>query len=88
VDHDPNAAAYAAARSGDKGGLDAYLTRSATGWAGGPPPWTVDDSGFRAMAVAIGRDPAAGRGTAGDRPAEAPRGVRGDPITIADVAVP
>jgi hypothetical protein len=62
VDHDPDASvAYAAGRIGDKPALDDYLVRSATTWGGRPPPWTVDDSGFRAMAAAAGRDLAGGR---------------------------
>jgi hypothetical protein len=62
ADHDPNASvAYAAARAGDTAALDDYLVRSATTWAGRPPPWTVDDSGFRAMAAAAGSAPPPGR---------------------------
>lgn len=52
VDHDPNAAlAYAAAMAGDRTDVLAYLTGSQQRWAGHPPPWTVDDSGFRALAA-------------------------------------
>ncbi len=57
VRHDPNAAvAYAAARAGDAAALDAYLAVSQRNWAdaGRPPPWTVDDSGFRALAASAG----------------------------------
>lgn len=57
ADHDPNAAvAYAAARVGDTAAVDAYLTASQRTWAaaGRPAPWTVDDSGFRALAAQVG----------------------------------
>ncbi|GAY09556.1 hypothetical protein [Pseudonocardia sp. N23] len=56
-DHDPNASvALAAARAGDRAAVDAYLRSSQTRWveAGRPPPWTVDDSGFRALAAQVG----------------------------------
>lgn len=52
--HDPNASvAHAAARAGDTAALDAYLVSSQRHWAdvGRPPPWTVDDAGFRALAA-------------------------------------
>lgn len=52
--HDPQAStAYAAARVGDLAAADTYLARSELSWArvGRPPPWTVDDSGFRALAA-------------------------------------
>jgi len=55
--HDPNASVgYAAARAGDRVALDAYLRSSAVHWsqAGRPPPWTVADSGFRALAAQVG----------------------------------
>jgi hypothetical protein len=54
VEHDPNAAiAYAAARIGDRDAVDEYLLSSERRWAapGRPPPWTVDDAGFRALAA-------------------------------------
>jgi hypothetical protein len=52
VDHDPNSSvAYAAAMAGDRKAVIAYLTGSQQRWAGHPPPWTVDDSGFRALAA-------------------------------------
>ncbi|HEY0812425.1 MAG TPA: hypothetical protein VGE11_04020 [Pseudonocardia sp.] len=52
VDHDPNAAvAYAAAMAGDWTAVRTYLTASQLRWAGHAPPWTVDDSGFRALAA-------------------------------------
>jgi len=57
VDHDPNAdIAYAAALVGDKTSVDAYLNHSQTNWtaAGRPPPWTVVDSAFRALAAKVG----------------------------------
>lgn len=57
VAHDPNSdIAYAAARVGDRTALDLYLTRSQVNWinAGRPPPWTVEDSGFRALAALAG----------------------------------
>lgn len=57
VEHDPNpAVAYAAARIGDREALDAYLHSSQVHWidTGRPPPWTVDDSGFRALAAQAG----------------------------------
>lgn len=56
-EHDPNASvAYAAARAGDTTALDAYLVSSQRNWAdaGRPPPWTVDDAGFRALAARAG----------------------------------
>jgi len=55
--HDPNAyAAYAAARVGDRAALDDYLSRSQLNWIdrGRPAPWTVADSGFRALAAVTG----------------------------------
>ncbi len=54
VDHDPNAVvAYAAARVGDTGAVEEYLVASGRNWAapGRPAPWTVEDSGFRALAA-------------------------------------
>jgi Pentapeptide repeats (8 copies) len=54
VEHDPNAGvAYAAARVGDRAAVDDYLRSSEEFWArpGRPPPWTVDDAGFRALAA-------------------------------------
>jgi hypothetical protein len=54
AEHDPNAAAgYAAARMGDRNAVDDYLRSSQRYWAdaGRPPPWTVDDAGFRALAA-------------------------------------
>ncbi|GEL25630.1 hypothetical protein PSU4_45840 [Pseudonocardia sulfidoxydans NBRC 16205] len=56
-DHDPNSSvAYAAAVLGDGAALDAYLRSSQARWidTGRPPPWTVDDSGFRALAAQVG----------------------------------
>ncbi len=50
--HDTEApAAYAAATVGDRGGVDTWLESSEGNWAGHPYPWTVSDSGFRAMAA-------------------------------------
>jgi len=57
VGHDPNSqVAYAAARVGDRAALDDYLSRSKANWidAGRPAPWTVADSGFRALAALTG----------------------------------
>jgi hypothetical protein len=57
VGHDPNSyVAYAAARAGDRAALDDYLSRSEVNWIdrGRPPPWTVADSGFRALAALAG----------------------------------
>ncbi|MBV8997340.1 MAG: hypothetical protein JO287_27420 [Pseudonocardiales bacterium] len=57
VAHDPNAhVAYAAAQAGDRAALDDYLSRSEINWIrhGRPPPWTVADSGFRALAALTG----------------------------------
>ena len=54
VEHDPNAAiAYAAARIGDRAAVDEYLLSTQERWVrrGRPPPWTVDDAGFRALAA-------------------------------------
>lgn len=71
VDHDPNAAvAYAAARVGDLPALDDYLVRSQANWVatGRPAPWTVDDSGFRALAAQVGLSATSGR----PRPAPGP----------------
>ncbi len=54
VEHDPNASvAYAAARVGARAEVDDYLRSSQELWvrAGRPPPWTVDDAGFRALAA-------------------------------------
>ncbi|HKS51154.1 MAG TPA: hypothetical protein VJS67_04735 [Pseudonocardiaceae bacterium] len=54
VAHDPNAyVAYAAARVGDHAALDDYLSRSQVNWVdrGRPAPWTVADSGWRALAA-------------------------------------
>lgn len=52
VEHEPNAAvAYAAAQMGDRAAVDDYLATSQRHWAGRPPPWTVDDAGFRALAA-------------------------------------
>ncbi|MGD9990285.1 hypothetical protein [Pseudonocardia sp.] len=59
-DHDPNSSvAHAAAVVGDRAALDAYLRSSQTRWVdpGRPPPWTVDDSGFRALAAQVGLGP-------------------------------
>ena len=54
VEHDPNAAiAYAAARVSDRAAVDDYLLSTQERWVrrGRPPPWTVDDAGFRALAA-------------------------------------
>jgi hypothetical protein len=56
----PDAAVYAAARSGDKAGLDAYLTRSDTGWAGGP---AVNRGRLRLPGHGRGDRPLPGRGS-------------------------
>jgi hypothetical protein len=65
VEHDPNSSvAYAAAHAGDLPALDDYLVRSQRNWAdaGRPPPWTVDDSGFRALAASAGPPASPSRG--------------------------
>ena len=51
--HGVAAIAYAAARIGDRDSVDEYLLSSERRWAasGRPPPWTVDDAGFRALAA-------------------------------------
>lgn len=54
-EHDPNAGvAYAAATVGDRAAVDEYLRNTEERWVkrGRPPPWTVDDAGFRALAAA------------------------------------
>lgn len=57
IGHDPNSyVAYAAARVGDRTALDDYFSRSQINWIdrGRPTPWTVADSGFRALAALTG----------------------------------
>lgn len=54
--HDPESAtAYAAAQTGDAGGANSWLDSSQVNWvdAGRPYPWTVQDSGFRALTAYV-----------------------------------
>jgi hypothetical protein len=55
-DHDPESVtAFTAAQTGDSADADAWLVNSEANWvdAGRPYPWTVQDSGFRALTAYV-----------------------------------
>ena len=85
AEHDPERRiAYAAARIGDRAAVDEYLlTASGAGpQSGRPPPWTVDDAGFRALAAYTWRSPSPTRsGPVPDHPGRSP-GWSGHPARV------